>query len=443
LAGLKSLLKSDQPPADNQSVDHMKEQRVPAPSSATVPVAGDADVRYVARQPILDLHGHVHGYELLFRCDSDSVFCANATMATRTILDDTVLFGLERYTNGLPAFIQCSAETLTERFVQVLPPGMTVLLIPADAQPTPELIEALLELRALGYRLALNDFTRNSNSKPLLECADYICADFSLVSAENLPWLREQLSDVSAPKVARKIDTHEEYDQACFAGFTLFHGNYLCHPSLVKNRKVPTNRFLNFELLRHLNREPVDLKQVSELVLRDPSLTYRLLRLVNSPFCAVRQEVRSIESALLIVGEQTFRRVATLAILSELNTGRPAEILQIALVRARFCSLAADFCALDPAEQYLLGMLSLLPAMLGLPMEALTPSLPLRSEIRDALEGVSNPERSLLAWLQHHERGEWVACDAIAQADHFSPEHALKCYPEALAWARDTLAATS
>jgi c-di-GMP-related signal transduction protein len=397
------------------------------------------EVRYVARQPIMDAQGRVHAYELLFRDGSDSVFRGDGAIASRTILDDTVLFGLDRYTNGLPAFISCSAETLTERLVMVLPPAKTALLIPAGAQPTPQLIDACEELKASGFRLALDDYAGNPKLQSLLECADYICADFSSLGSDARQNIREQFSRLSVSKIARKVQTQADYEQAAFAGFTLFQGDYLCHPVLMKDRKVPNNRFLNFELLRHLNREPVDLRRVSELVQRDPSLTYRLLRLVNSPFCALRQEVRSIESTLLILGEATFRRIATLAILSELNSGQPAEILQMALLRGRFCALASELCPLDSAEQYLLGLLSLLPAMLGLPMEALTPSLPLRAEVRDALEGAATPERSLLAWLEFHERGDWPACDVIAQANSLNADHLICCYADAVAWARTTL----
>jgi c-di-GMP-related signal transduction protein len=407
--------------------------------AAAVPPESAGELRYVARQAILDGRSRVHGYGLLFRDGSDSVFRGDGAVATRTILDDTVLFGLDRYTNGLPAFINCSAETLTEQLVRVLPPAMTALLIPASVQPTPQLVAACVELRALGYRLVLDDYAWDAKFQQLLENADYVCVDFSALDAEARPKLRQQLSALSVTKIAKKVQTQADYQQAGAAGFTLFQGDYLCHPVVMKDRKVPTNRFLNFELLRHLNRDPVDLRRVSELVQRDPSLTYRLLRLVNSPFCALRQEVRSIESALLIIGEATFRRVATLAILSELNTGQPLEILQMALMRARFCALAAERCSLDAAEQYLLGLLSLLPAMLGLLMEALTPSLPLRSQIRDALEGVGSPERSLLAWLEFHERGEWAACDAIAEANSLSAEQLMLCYGDAAVWAKTTL----
>ena len=170
------------------------------------------------------------------------------------------------------------------------------------------------------------------------------------------------------------------------------------------------------------------MRKLTALLKRDASLTYRLLRLVNSPMCAMRQEVRSIQAALLAVGEDTFRRIAMLAIASELNAGQPAEILRMAFVRGRFCELAAGLCALDPTEQYLLGMLSLLPAMMRLPMEELAPALPLREEIREALLGKANPERILLEWLESHEYADWEACDAIAQADGLGPEDLARCY---------------
>lgn len=174
---------------------------------------------------------------------------------------------------------------------------------------------------------------------------------------------------------------------------------------------------------------------MTRLVKRDASLTYRLLRFINSPVCAMRQEVRSVQAALMAVGEETFRRIATLAITSELNAGNPTELLRMAFVRGRFCELAAEFCALDRTEQYLLGLLSLLPAMLRLPMKDLAPSLPLREEIRQALLGDLIPERDLLGWLEGHERGDWWVCDQIAERLELTGECLQRCYEEALIWA--------
>lgn len=130
-----------------------------------------------------------------------------------------------------------------------------------------------------------------------------------------------------------------------------------------------------------------------------------------------------------------------LAVLSELNAGQPAEILHMALVRARFCELAAAIGHLDADEQYMLGMLSLLPAMLRQPMEILVPELPLRPELCKALLGEAVPERSLLAWIEFHERNEISKSHAIADTYGLNPQRLEQFYVDAIVW--ETLAAAT
>jgi EAL and modified HD-GYP domain-containing signal transduction protein len=393
----------------------------------------------MARQPIMDRHAHVHGYELLSRAGPEAVFRGDGDLATRTMLDNTVMFGLERLTGGLPAFVNCTLESLTEDLVNVLPPSMTVLEILENLEPTPDLIAACRKLKFDGFRLALDDFVWESKFEPLVEVADYIKVDFALTGAEERKKLLKKLNGVAVALLAEKVETQEEYKRACDEGFTLFQGYYFCRPLLMENRKVPSNRLSHVEILQLLRRDSFDWKKLTKLVKRDASLTYRLLRLVNSPMCAVRQEVSSIQSALLAVGEEAFRRIATLAITSELSCNQPAEILRMAIVRGRFCELGAGLCGLDATEQYLMGLLSLLPAMLRLPMVELTPALPLRNEIRRALEGAATPERRLLAWLEFHERGDWAACDGVDQAYGLNQDELMKCYAEAMLWAEQAL----
>jgi c-di-GMP phosphodiesterase len=416
----------------------------PNHGNQTVPPNWAGEMRYVARQPILNMRGHVHGYELLFRNPPEAVLrpetplnrCAD--MAARTMLDNAVIFGLEWLTNGLPAFVSCTGESLTEELVLVLAPQMTILGIPRDFELTPKLLECCRKLRGRGFRLALNDFSWDHHLRPLAQMADYIRVDFDAFGEAERKYLRS-LDCASLAMVAKSVETQQDYKQACAEGFTLFQGGYFCQPVLLKKRKLPASRMLHFEIVRLLHHDPIDVHQISQLVQRDASLTFRLLRLVNSPVYAIHQEVRSIEHAIIAVGENAFRRIVSLAVLSELNGEEPPEILHMALVRARFCELSSKLCGLDPAEQYLLGMLSLVPAMLRLPMEELTPSLPLRGEICEALEGTLNPERSMLSWLECHERGDWEACDMIVQANAMSRERVLECYGESVVWAGASL----
>ena len=396
-------------------------------------------LRYVARQPILDLRARVHGYELLFRNGPDSGFSGDGNLATRTMIDNAVIFGMEKLTGGLPAFVNCTQEALTEQLVDILPPSMTVLEILETLEPSTTLVNACHKLKESGYRIALDDFVWKPKFEPLIQLADYIKVDFSLTDAETRRELILRVKGKGIAMLAEKVETQQEYNQACAEGFTLFQGYYFCRPVLLKNRKIPSNRLFHIEILQLLQSNPIDLNKMSRLVKRDASLTYRLLRLVNSPVCAMRQEVNSIEAALLIVGEETFRRIATLAITSELNADQSKEILLMAFVRSRFCELAAGICGLDSTEQYLLGMMSMLPSMMRLPMEELAPALPLREAIRDALLGKQIKERCLLQWLESHERGEWAQADATALSYELNIKETQRCYAEALIWAETAI----
>lgn len=396
-------------------------------------------LRYVARQPILDLHGKVHGYELLFRNGPQVMFSGDGNLATRTMIDNTLLFGLGRLTGNLPAFINCTEEALTGRLVHALPAGMTILEVLETIDPTPELVKACRHLKAEGFRIALDDFTWKAGLEPLIEIADYIKVDFVLSNRKNRGRLLKRLENFTVALVAEKIETQEQYREARGEGFTLMQGYYFCRPILLTNYKVPSNRLLHIDLLRLLQSESMDMHELAGLVKRDPSLTYRLLRLINSPISGMRQEVQSVQAALIAVGEEAFRRMATLAITSELNAGQPAELLRMAFVRGRFCELASVFCDLNHSEQYLLGLLSLLPAMLHIPMRELTPLLPLRDEIRHALEGEASRERSLLCWLESHEKGDWHSCDLVVEKCGLNAGDLLMCYEEALQWAEDAL----
>lgn len=362
----------------------MAVRNAPERTPESDPVERDGEMCSVARQPILNLGGRLHGYELLFRDGPESVAGSDSDTAIDSLLDDTVTFGLERYTNGFPAFVACTPELLTGQLVQVLPPSITVLAVSENVEPTPALVESCRNLKDRGFKFAIDDFTGKAH--PLMAVADYIRVDFSKPPGEGHDRIRQWLETGKIAMVAKRVETQNAYKDAAADGFTLFQGDFLFRPAYLKNRKVPANRLFHFEILQCLYREDTDLKRLSQLVMRDASLTYRLLRLVNSPVCAIRQQVRSVEAAIIVVGLDTFRRFATLAVLSEANTDQQSEILHMALVRARFCELAARMCRLNPGEQYLLGLFSLMPAMLRLPMEELTPALPLRNEVRDALE---------------------------------------------------------
>ena len=396
-------------------------------------------VRFLTRQPILDLRSKVHAYELLFSDGAGNASGGDRERSARTMLDSTVLFGLEKLTCGLPGFVKCTAEMLTGSLVEMLPPAMTVLELVDAANGPPELLDACRDLKAAGYRLALDQSRWDARAKPFVRIADYLKVDFLSTNPRERQTLRGQVGDTLAALVAEKVETQEQFRAARDEGFALVQGYYFCRPVVLGNRQVPANRLSQLEILRLLKDDSLNLHKLTQLVKRDASLTYRLLKLINSPVCAMPQEVHSVQAALLAVGEETFRRMATVAITSEMNAGQTPELLRMAFVRARFCELAATASGLDGTEQYLLGLLSLLPAMLRTPMKDVAPTMPLREEIRRALMGEEIYARCLLRWLEHYELGDWAGCSEIATARALNESALLCSFQEAVAWTEAAL----
>ena len=391
--------------------------------------------RYVARQPILDLHGKAHGNELHFWNGHEPVAQTDSDQAARSMLDKTLLFGLDHLSCGLPAFVRCTADLLIAEWVQLLPPHLTVLELPAASEPTPSLLAVCGKLKEQGFRLALADFAGQPESGALVELADYIKIDLVAVNAAERQKLLKQLRGSATYLVATHVETQGEYGQASSEGFDLFQGFYFCRPQPVESHRIPGNRLIHVEILDDLQNDPIDLHRMSQLVMCDASLTYRLLRLVNSPICAMRQQVTSIQEALMLVGDATFRRIAMLAIASDFNSEQPSEILRMAFVRGRFCEQAASLCGLNPSEQYLIGMVSLFPAMLRIVIEDLVRLLPLRPEACSALLAKGNPEGVLLQWGLCQEHGDWAGCEALAHAHGLDREKLIQRHAEAVEWA--------
>ena len=397
-----------------------------ATGGETTHSADTSGLRYVARQPILDLRGRVHGYELLFRSGAEEFFQGDGDLATRTMLDNTLMYGLAKLTGGLPAFVNCTSDSLTDDLVQALPSSMTVLEILENVEPTPSLIGACRMLKAAGFRLALDDFTWKPELQPLLHLADYIKVDFCLTDAASRRELFRQLNPITVALVAEKVETQEEYFEARAQGFSLFQGYYFWPARAAEEPEGPGQPAVADRDTQSAARGLIRCNQ------NDPSGQARRVPDLSPPTADQLACLRasrpgpSVQAALMAVGEDTFRRIAVLAITSEFNSGQPPELLRMAFVRGKFCEFAAGLCALDSTEQYLLGMLSLLPAMLQVPIEELTPALALRDEIRRALEGKPDSERKSCAMASSaHEQGIGHEDCGSSQLGYRRQEHSL------------------
>jgi len=393
----------------------------------------------IARQPLLDARGEVHGYELLFRETARHTSCTGpSTLASAMVVDAALLsVGLDTLTAGRRAFFNVTQEMLLDGTVTLLPREASVLELLENISADTETIEACRALHASGYALALDDFVPGPQNEALLPFVKFVKIDLLATPPARLGHIVRFLRGRGVTVVAEKVETKEAYETAKAAGCTLFQGYYFCRPETVAAREIPPNYVAHMQLVAALNRPNVSAMHVEDLLKQDPRLSLRILRCVNSAAFATRREIQSIREAVVLMGLNQIRRWAAVWLLTSMNGG-PRELASMAVLRARLCeSLGAKLGGSDQAgELFLLGLASLLDVMLQRPMPMAIAELPLGPEIRAALLGEDNAARRVLDAVKHYERGDWEPAWTAAERASLDISDLADAYQDALRWAK-------
>jgi c-di-GMP-related signal transduction protein len=394
----------------------------------------EANRRFIARQTIFDLSKQVYGYELLFRSGWENCFRGDTEEATRMMIADGALYGFNDITHGAPTFINCTRESLVSGLVTLLPRS-SVLEILETVVGDDEVLEACAKYKRMGYKLALDDFRMSEGMKGLVSLADYIKVDFRLSDAKERRTMMAQLKGRGITMLAEKVETEKEFQSAVEEGFTLFQGYFFCHPTVFSKKLMPANGANYLYLLSALSQGDFQISQIAALLKSEVALSYQLLRLVNSAAYRMNHEITSLEDALMLVGEMQFRKLLINAIATESCRGRSSELLVHVLHRARFLELMAPHIGESAAEQYLLGLLSLMDVMLDIPVSDLIEALPLRIEIKEALAGDPNKVGAGLRLFERYKDADWDFCIDKTLSMHITENDLSDLYTQSLAWA--------
>jgi len=395
---------------------------------------------FIARQPIFDASLQLYAYELLFRSGSENFFFhANGNQATGAVIShSTMLIGLDVLAGGYPVFVNVTRDILLHDFASFLPKESAVLEVLEDTPPQEDVLAALRRLKEMGYRIALDDFQAMPDPDPFIELADIIKVDFLAADSRK----RKALASLFAGKaqlLAEKVETHEDYREGAEYGYSLFQGYFFSKPLVVKRRRLPESKVGALTLLRLVNLSPVDFERAETIIKRDLSLSFKLLKYINSAFFGVQQEIRSIRQALVMLGERNVRRWASLIALACMGEEKPTEIMVCSILRGRFCELLMAKLGLrDRLDDALfLGLFSLVDAMLDQPLSEILKDLPLSAEVKAALQGERNLLRHLLNIALAYERGDWPELTKACQAAGVDEADVPECYNASLALTRE------
>lgn len=385
---------------------------------------------YLARQPIYDNRLEVAGYELLFRGGlATTANVADGDQATSEVLTSSVVdIGLDNLVGPHPAFINATRTFLDGQLLLPELKSRVVLEVLEDIEIDEGLVGRLTDLSRQGYRLALDDFVYRPECEPLLRLADYVKLDVQALDADELAEHVERVRRHGARLLAEKVEDHAMLATCRKLGFDLYQGFFFCRPNLISGARPEASRAAVVNLISRLQDPDTGLAELEHLVSCDAALAYRLLKYINSAYCGMRTKVASIRQALLMVGTNLVRSWATLLLLSRLGDGKPSELVNTALLRARMCELAgAGDLRHHDGEYFTVGMLSVLDALMDMPMEQVVETLPFDTELCDALTERKGDLGTALERVLDYERGAPAGQEVSAGL-----------YLQALMWATET-----
>ena len=401
---------------------------------------------HVARQPILDARQQVFGYELLYRGTAEaSAFSGNAEHASAQVIGDALLaIGFDTLPDGRRAFVTLTTETLLSDTSSVLDPDQVVLEILENVAITPDVVAMCASLAERGYALALDDFVPGSAAESLLPHVKFVKLDVLALPPDLHKETAGRMLKQGVSVIAEKVETVADFERAKSAGCALFQGYYFCRPTTFSARALSASHVTQMRLMAALFTPSVSLGAIEDLLKHDASLTYRVLRTVNSAGFGLRREVGSIREALLLLGLEQIRKWTSIWVLAGMNKG-PSELVTMTVLRGRSCELVGHSVGGPGSDggYFLLGLCSLLDVLLGQPMEDVLRELPLDEGIRSALLGDDNAARRVLDAVVHHEQGRWTQAAALTSRLGLPDDRLPTAYNDALAWARALTRATA
>ena len=396
-----------------------------------------------ARQAIFNKDLQVCAYELLFRGDpaADTSEFDGDKASSHVLL---YAFGerrIEDITGNKDAYINFTRNLLV--CPPPLPASQLVIEVLEDIKPDPTLLKSLGELKKQGYRIALDDFLLTEHSKQLLPFADIIKIDVLSLSDTEI---REHMAALKSPKIkfiAEKIETHQMFKLCCELGFDYFQGYFLAKPQEVAGKKAKQGTQSILQLLAKITANDSDFKGVAHVLASDPELSFRLLKMVNSPAFGSGKKVESLSQAIALAGLDRIRNWAIFLLLAS-NSHKPAELCIISSTRAKFCELLGQkIKRCDTNTAFTVGLLSMLDAHLDIAMNTIVGQLNLSADINDALTGAStsNTYTLLLDTCKALEKSAWKAIplSALTKAG-ITEDDISEAYTEALCFAQDTSA---
>jgi EAL and modified HD-GYP domain-containing signal transduction protein len=377
--------------------------------AAATPEGGS--VALVARQPIYGKAMTVVAYELQY-ADSESHLAAPSNGAKedalRMLADAALDIGLDRLAGSLPVYISYPRELLVAEAPASMHPDRVIIEIPGNLVAEENVLQGIRTLRKRGHHIALDDFSPQLTSSGLLDLVDIVKVPLPQFTPAELAQLAPELIRRGLKLIAKKVATIEQFEHASQLGFDGFQGDFLQRPEQFHSQRAPRNGFATLRLVATLQNPECTMREVEQLIAQDLSMSYRILRCINSSYYGLPQAIDSIRQALLLLGMDNLRQLCSLAALQQLEN-RPPSLFVTAMARAHMCEQLARLAGQTPTAPYFItGLFSMLDVLMGMPMAKIVDELPLAPLVENALVAGDGDAGAALACARAYESATWI-----------------------------------
>ncbi|WP_027853689.1 EAL and HDOD domain-containing protein [Marinobacterium litorale] len=394
----------------------------------------------IARHPIFDSQQRVIAYELNYHRDTslNDMLAADpdASSSSEMILSTYTSISDQGEVKRVPAFLPVPVSMVADGSMPALPTKQVVLQLSVPTKVGAEFAKALKQLAADGYRIALEVRGFDERLLPLYKMAKIIKLDVSLMSVDELHEQAKAFAQCKTTLLAADIQSVEQLELCISAGFKLFEGSFLSRPKVVKGRRVSANQVALMQLIQELQKPNAKPEALEHMIIRDPVLTYKLLRIVNSAAYSLVRKVESVAEAVVLLGIDQVRKWATLIAMTN-HQDKPEELARALLIRGRMCELIAEGQKRTNAGSYFMaGMMSGLHVMLDVDQQTMLQEVPLGDDIKSAISSYEGPIGETLEQTIAYESGDWEKLPPDFNITLFEG-----AYRKSLNWAKESMQA--
>lgn len=402
---------------------------------------------HVARQPIFNKQKQIVAYELLHRDapGSNAYMATDGNAATSSVITSAFLsFGLDLLTGDTLAYVNFTTELLLQCAPLLLPRDQLVTEILETVQPTEEVLQACRTIKAAGYKLALDDFVLRPGYDELIDLAGIIKVDFRISDADEQRAIIDLYKDRDISFLAEKVETEAEFARAVKMGYHLFQGYFFARPVTLSTNAVPSTKLGYVQLMQAVHEDKPDFSKIIRAIESDVAFSLDTIKLVNSAYFARRHKISSVKDAVIMLGLEGVRKWVNVSVMSRLAWNKPDVLISHSLVRSRFMELMARRSGRQQysSEYSMLGLFSLLDALIGCTFKSLFSNLNLSDTVKSILidSDYSSDLGKAYCLMLAYEQGEWDKAGALCPMIGLSMDDIAQIYMDALEWHSNTVA---